>query len=120
MKKGAILINTARGPIVDTVALAESLLSGHLAGAGLDVLEGEEYLKNPSLLVGQKVPAALVKQLLYANMLLVLPNVVVAPHNAFNTAEAIERILTTTVGNIKAFVAGKLVNIVKIPNSKSK
>lgn len=115
MKRGAILINTARGPIVDTVALAESLLSGHLAAAGLDVLEGEEYLCEPQLLAGAKLPATQARSLMYAYQLLAMPNVVVAPHNAFNTAEAIERILTTTVGNIRAFVGGKPQNVVGAP-----
>lgn len=113
MKRGAFLINTARGPIVDTAALAEALLEGHLAGAGLDVVEGEEYLANPSLILGAKLPAAQVRSLMYAYQLLAMPNVVVTPHNAFNTGEAIMRILDTTVANIKAFASGKPQNLVQ-------
>jgi D-lactate dehydrogenase len=112
MKKGAILINTARGPIVDSAALAEALLSGRLAGAGLDVLEGEEYLRDPQLLAKTKLPAAQIRSLMYAYQLLAMPNVVVTPHNAFNTSEALQRILDTTVVNIKAFAIGKPINLV--------
>lgn len=115
MKRGAILINTARGPIVDTAALAEALLEGRLAGAGLDVLEGEEYLANPSLLLEAKLPAAQVRSLMYAYQLLAMPNVVVTPHNAFNTGEAIRRILDTTAANVKAFASGKPKNLVPAP-----
>lgn len=115
MKRGAILINTARGPIVDTAALAEALLDGHLAGAGLDVLEGEEYLANPSLLTKEKLAATQVRSLMFANLLLAMPNVVVTPHNAFNTGEAIRRILDTTVANIKALATGKPANVVTPP-----
>ncbi len=112
MKKGAILINTARGPIVDSAALAEALLSGRLAGAGLDVLEGEEYLRDPQMLAKGKLPAAQIRSLMYAYQLLAMPNVVVTPHNAFNTSEALQRILDTTVANIKAFAVGKPTNLV--------
>jgi len=75
MKPGAILINTARGGLVDDRALLESLQSGHLGGAGLDVYEGEA---DPAL-----KPVA--------QALLALPNVVGTPHSAASTKEGLAR-----------------------------
>jgi D-3-phosphoglycerate dehydrogenase len=75
MKQGAILINTARGGLVDDEALLEALTSGHLAGAGLDVYEGEsEAAKKP-----------------IAQALLNLPQVVGTPHAAASTREGLAR-----------------------------
>ena len=75
MKPGAILINTARGGLVDDRALLEALRSGHLGGAGLDVYEGEA---DPEL-----KPVA--------QALLALPNVVGTPHSAASTKEGLAR-----------------------------
>ena len=107
MKKNALLINTARGEIVDTFALVSVLKSGKIAGAGLDVLEGEKIVFNTGKSVlGKKVISA-------ARNLVKLPNVLVTPHNAFNTQEALDRILATTIKNIKSFKKGRKVNVVK-------
>ena len=104
IKKGAYLINTARGGVVETDALLQALNEGILAGAGLDVLEGEHqmseerergFLKN--------MTTADYKMLLEDHMLMERENVIVTPHNAFNSKEALERILETTVENIKVF-----------------
>lgn len=110
MKKGALLINTSRGTVVDTRALAEALRSGHLGGAGLDVLEEENALKNPE---GTRAENE-VKQITELNRALFeMENVVVTPHTAFNTVEAVQRIMDTTIENIVGFFAGKPINIVK-------
>jgi D-lactate dehydrogenase len=95
-KKGAYLINTARGELVETDALISGLDSGVIAGAGLDVLEGERMFKK-----GDNIP------------MLDMPNVVMTPHVAFDTREAELRILQTTVENIKGFVSGTPINLVK-------
>ena len=95
-KKGAYLINTARGELVETEALVSGLDSGVLAGVGLDVLEGERMIKK-----GDKIP------------LLDLPNVVMTPHVAFDTVEAESRIMQTTVENIKGFISGVPINLVQ-------
>ncbi|MBI2630929.1 hydroxyacid dehydrogenase [Candidatus Nomurabacteria bacterium] len=95
MKKGVYLINTARGDLVDTKALLSALEEGIIAGAGLDVLEGEGKFKK-----GDTIP------------MLDMPNVVMTPHIAFDTVEAEWRIMQTTVENIKGFISGAPVNLV--------
>lgn len=99
VKKGAILINTARGAIVETAALTAALKSGQLGGAGLDVLEEEVALKAGKADTDSE--------------LIQLPNVIVTPHNAFNTKEAFFRILDTTIENIVAFTKGAPTNLIK-------
>lgn len=111
LKKGTYLINTSRGGVVETGALLEALESGNIAGAGLDVLESEELLRG-----GEKALAAANKEELEITRenqaLMKMPNVVVTPHNAFNTGEAFIRILGTTIENISAYVGGKPINLV--------
>ncbi|MBI3888175.1 hydroxyacid dehydrogenase [Candidatus Nomurabacteria bacterium] len=95
-KKGAYIINTARGELIETEALALALQDGTIAGAGLDVLEGEKGFKK-----GDVIP------------MLGMPNVVMTPHVAFDTREAEIRIMQTTVDNIKGFISGAPINLVK-------
>jgi len=114
MKKGAFLLNTARGPLVDTIALVKALRSGHLAGAGLDVLEEENFMKNEELYwlsQGQMAEEDL-KAILADHLLVDLPNVIITPHNAFNTWEALKRILDTSLENLQSFVSRTPKNIV--------
>ena len=92
MKNTAFLINTSRGPLVDERALAESLNSGKLAGAGLDVLAVETPDEH--------------------NPLLTARNCYVTPHIAWATRAARERLLNVAVENVAAFVAGKPQNVV--------
>jgi D-lactate dehydrogenase len=99
IKKGAYLVNTARGAIVETAALLSALKSGQLSGAGLDVLEEEGEMKAGNMDIMKD--------------LLAMPNVIVTPHNAFNTKEAFLRILDTTIDNIVAYVNGAPINLVK-------
>lgn len=114
MKRGALLINTARGPLVETAALVEALQSGHLGGAGLDVLEEEGVLKDEMGFVLHGDPAGHDMRTMIANHVLAdMPNVLLTPHTAFNTTEAIKRILDVTVDDIKGAVEGKPVNTVK-------
>lgn len=119
MKKGAILINTARGGLVETKALVDALLRGHLAGAGVDVLEEEDLMKNPKLFT-RRMTNTQMTEALQSHVLLTLPNVIVTPHNAFNTREAINRILDTTITNIRTWQKGKPVNIINPSPNKSK
>lgn len=113
IKKGAYLINTARGAIVETDALVEALQNGTIAGAGLDVLEEEGETKDElTMLLMNKENQDELKTMLENHVLTTMPNVVITPHNAFNTQEAVERILNTTLDNIKSFVAGKTTNLI--------
>ncbi|MSU74248.1 hydroxyacid dehydrogenase [Candidatus Kaiserbacteria bacterium] len=101
IKKGAYLINTARGAVVDTEALIGALKNETLAGAALDVLEEEDKLQEDQ------------NQISIENHYLINhPRVIVTPHLAFNTTEAVERILSTTIENIQHFANGTPKNIV--------
>ena len=115
VKKGAILINTARGSIVDTEALIDALDKKILAGAGLDVFEGEEVIKEEKQLLYDPKNLEVLASLVKDHILLSKDNVVFTPHIAFYSKEALERILETTVENIAAFVSGKPQNVVQ-PN----
>jgi D-3-phosphoglycerate dehydrogenase / 2-oxoglutarate reductase len=87
MKPAAFIVNTARGGIVDEAALHDALSTGRIAGAGLDVLEHEP--PDPQ------------------NPLLKLPNVVLAPHMAGVTREALDRMAVTMVNNILSVLDGR-------------
>jgi len=100
IKKGAILINTARGELIDTRALVAALQNGTLWGAGLDVLEEERAFKEErGVVAGNK--EGVDYRLLTANHILIdMPNVIVTPHIAFETAEAmweIERVIAKAI-----------------------
>ena len=113
MKKGSILINTARGAVVETEAILLALEQGILAGAGLDVLEEECVLKEErALLAGEFLKTCDLKTQLLNHVLLTKDNVVITPHNAFNSGEALQEILEITVANIEAWQAGKQQNTV--------
>ncbi len=109
IKKGAILINTSRGEVVETEAVVKALDRGILSAAGLDVLEAEEEIKDERGLFSRRHSRAVLE----GNILLKHENVIVTPHNAFNTKEALQRILDVTIFNIKCAVKNKSENIVK-------
>lgn len=114
MKDGAILINTSRGGLVDTTALVRALATKRLGGAGLDVLEEERSIKEErEILTPHYAQDVNLRTMLENHSLLHFPNVLITPHNAFNSREAIERILETTVDNIRAYLAGHPTNLVR-------
>ena len=94
MKPDAILINTARGGLIDDHALIEALKNGRLAGAGIDVLRNEPPREgNPLLEVD-------------------LPNLIVTPHNAWASRQAMQTLADQLVDNLEAFVRGSPQNLV--------
>ena len=116
MKKGVYLVNTARGELVDTDALIWGLKEGIIAGAGLDVLEGERELKEEIEILSSSSRSMKVdeyKTLLEDRILMDMPNVIITPHIAFYTREAVAEILKVTLNNIKGFIAGAPINLVK-------
>lgn len=94
MKRSAILINTARGGLVDEMALANALQERTIAGAGIDVLAIEPPPTDSPLLR------------------LKLPNLIVTPHVAWASEEAMQLLADQLIDNIEAFVAGKPKNLV--------
>jgi glycerate dehydrogenase len=95
MKRGALLINTARGGLVDEKALVESLQRGTIGGAGFDVLTKEPPREgNPLLAVN-------------------LPNFILTPHNAWASREAMQALADQLVENIEAFMRGEPQNLIK-------
>lgn len=116
MKPSAVLINTARGELVDTKALTTALENKVIAGAALDVLEGEQLFdmhEEVALLRGEMLPEKTGAQGLAMMALNKMPNVILTPHNAFNTEEAIGRINSTTCENIIRFWYGETPNQIK-------
>ena len=103
MKDGAIIINTARGGLIDSAALLDGLTKGKLRGAGLDVLEEEPLLQEETALLSREFQKEQLLNILEDHMLCNLVNVVVTPHNAFNSKEALELIVRTTKDNILSF-----------------
>lgn len=100
MKDGVVIINTARGGLINNKDLIDGLDSGKIYGAGLDVLEGEEFLFEESLFNSPIENAA--KIIVESKILTEKPNVVITPHNAFNSIEALMRIIDTTIRNIQS------------------
>lgn len=92
MKETAVLINTARGPVVDSEALAEALNAGRIAGAGIDVFENEPPVKKEHPLLNAK-------------------NVIATPHIAFATKEALVKRAVIVFDNVAKWVDGTPVNV---------
>lgn len=113
MKPGTVLINTARGNVVDTTALLEALAEGRIATAGLDVLSEEPAIHEEAELLRSEFRRQHdMEALLADHVLLRQRNVFITSHSAFNTREAVLRILETTRDNIAAFAQGSPQNTV--------
>lgn len=112
IKPGALLVNTARGGVVETQALVEALDQGILAGAGLDVLEGEESIKEEAQLLSDTLPVEKLRAVVRSYALLNRDNVIITPHVGFYSAEAEKRIIDTTIDNVELFLKGRPQNVV--------
>jgi D-lactate dehydrogenase len=131
-RRGVLLVNTARGGLVDTEALLEALDQGLVGGVALDVLEEERVMRaEAARIIANQIVARMhaamgqdeirltdpgrireLQSLMRNNALLSRPNVLFTPHCAFNTVEALEQINTVTVRNIRAALCGKPINLV--------
>ncbi|HNW71659.1 MAG TPA: NAD(P)-dependent oxidoreductase [Candidatus Paceibacterota bacterium] len=116
MKKGVYIINTARGELIDTDALIWGLQQKIIAGAGLDVMEGERELKEEIEILSSDNKREKIKdyQTLFEDRVLIdMPNVIVTPHIAFYSQEAEYEIIKTTIDNINNFISQKPTNLVQ-------
>lgn len=113
MKNGVVLINTARGTIVDVKALLRAIAEGKVAAAGLDVLPDEPSIREEAEMLRSFFSKKHdLETLLADHILLHMRNIIITPHSAFNTTEAVARILHTTIENIESFMNGQQQNIV--------
>lgn len=113
MKKGVVVINTARGSLIDTEALIWGLQENIISAAGLDVLSEEAYIDDEIQLLSQTHPNHDdMKTLLMNHYLIDHPRVIITPHTAFNTREATQRIIDTSIENIAKFESGSPQNVV--------
>jgi D-lactate dehydrogenase len=111
IKKGAYLINTARGALIEPEALLWALEKEQIAGAGLDVLEDEHLIENYEKVISSDDHQ--IKTTMINQMIIDHHNAIITPHNAFNSTEALQRIIDVTVENILAYMDGKKQNEVK-------
>ncbi len=109
MKLDAMLINTSRGAVVEVDAVIEALKEGRLAGGvALDTLEAEEdTIKEEEVLKRDEIPAVKIEKVAEKYYLLNEDNVILSPHLAYYTKDALERILDITVEEIKKFIEGE-------------
>lgn len=110
MKRGSFLINTSRGGLVDLDALIMGLDKNIIAGAGLDVIEGEEFIKEEKQLLYDSEKAESALTLAKDHILFDNEKVIFTPHIAFYSHEALMRILKQTSENIKGYIKGEPFN----------
>lgn len=113
MKKGIVVINTARGALIDADALLEALNSGIVSQAGIDVLEDEGLLKEEKQFFSPYFKLKDYQMAMADHALMRHPKVLVTPHNAFNSKESMRNILHTTIENVESMISGDPVNVVE-------
>lgn len=106
MRSHAVLINVSRGPLVDQRALLSALKEGRIAGAGLDVFEGEPVVGAPNKTISTEI-----------RELCALPNVVGTPHIGWNTRQSAVRQGLELMANVRACIEGRPTNLVNATNA---
>jgi D-lactate dehydrogenase len=112
LKPTALLINTSRGKVVDTIAIVHALREGRIGGVALDTFEGEEVWIEEEFLRRDDLPAIPLQQAMESFFILRSERAILTPHNAFNTKEALDRILITSTENLKSYFTGNPKNVV--------
>lgn len=113
MKEGVVVINTSRGSVLDSQALLHAVAIGRVAAAGLDVLEEEPVIREEAELLSSVFTREHdLATVLTDCVMMRLKNVIITPHSAFHTEEAVGQILDTTADNIAAFLEGAPQNVV--------
>jgi D-lactate dehydrogenase len=112
LKPTALLINTSRGKVVDTKAVAAALREDRLGGVALDTFEGEDIWIEEEFLKHNDLPAITLREAMESFSIMRSERAILTPHNAFNTKEALERILITSAENLKAYFGGHPQNVV--------
>ncbi|MDP3993018.1 MAG: NAD(P)-dependent oxidoreductase [bacterium] len=113
MKKGVVILNTARGGLIDATALLAALDDSTVAQAGIDVLEDEGLLKEEKQFFSSYFKLKDYQMAMADHALMRHPKVLLTPHNAFNSKESMRNILNTTVENVEGMVSGDPVNTVE-------
>ncbi|HDL21324.1 MAG TPA: hydroxyacid dehydrogenase [Nitrospirae bacterium] len=111
VKPTALLLNTSRGKVVDTKAVSTALREGRLGGAALDTFEGEEVWIEEEFLKRDELAAIPLREAMESFSIMRSESAILTPHNAFNTREAMDRILITTAENLKAYFSGNPQNV---------
>ncbi len=113
MKDGVVIINTSRGSVIDSQALLHAVATGKVAAAGLDVLEEEPVIREEAELLSSVYTREHdLATVLSSCVMMRLKNVVITPHSAFHTIEAVDQILETTADNIEAFLDERPQNVI--------
>src|SRR4030042_4444476 len=106
LKPTALLINTSRGKVVDTKAVAAALREDRLGGVALDTFEGEDIWIEEEFLKHNDLPAIVLREAMESFSIMRSERAILTPHNAFNTREALDRILITTAETLKDYLFG--------------
>ncbi|MBI1863071.1 hydroxyacid dehydrogenase, partial [Candidatus Microgenomates bacterium] len=113
VKKGSYLINTSRGGLIETEAIVIGLDKHILSGVALDVMEEEKEMSEEAVMLTREYRSSVnMQNVVYNHILMNHPLVLITPHNAFNSREALLRITYTTIENVKAYFSGNPINVV--------
>jgi D-lactate dehydrogenase len=137
-RRGVLIVNTARGALIETAALDEALETGQVGGAGLDALEEERVLREPvtKIIAGEIIEKLRsdtephhiphhhrvhgLHNLIKSDSVLGRTNVVFTPRVAFQSVETVRRLDAAAVANIRAFISGNPINIVQPDHDDSR